>query len=108
MKLPSDLNIVAVNFGLFESESGYQLYLIGSSSYDDTDDDWSTNEDFIPKQKYFDKVLRAKDYQQTLFETETLINKFLSSDSYEDSILNEVKYITYGFDDGDLHNIDKK
>ena len=32
-------NIVALNFGIFESENGYCVYLIGSESYDVDDDD---------------------------------------------------------------------
>ena len=34
-------NIVALNFGIFESENGYCVYLIGSESYDVDDDDWA-------------------------------------------------------------------
>ena len=34
-------NIVALNFGIFESENGYCVYLIGSESYDADDDDWA-------------------------------------------------------------------
>lgn len=42
--LPSD--IVAFNFGLFESEEGYCIYLTGSKFYDESDDDWACDIDF--------------------------------------------------------------
>ena len=44
--LPSD--IVAFNFGLFESEEGYCIYLTGSKFYDESDDDWACDIDFEP------------------------------------------------------------
>ena len=48
--LPAD--IVAFNFGLFETENGYGIYLIGSKSYDEQDDDWACDIDFEPEDKY--------------------------------------------------------
>ena len=48
--LPSD--IVAFNFGLFESEEGYCIYLTGSKFYDESDDDWACDIDFEPNRKY--------------------------------------------------------
>ena len=32
-------NVVALNFGLYEAECGYGLYLDGSAEYDEDDDD---------------------------------------------------------------------
>ena len=43
-KLPQ--NIVALNFNLYEGP--YALDLIGSATYDESDEDWACNEDFIP------------------------------------------------------------
>lgn len=46
--------IVAFNFGLFEQDKGYCVYLTGSTQYDATDDDWACNIDFEPKEKYIE------------------------------------------------------
>ena len=45
--LPSD--IVAFNFGLFESEERYCIYLTGSIFYDESDDDWACDIDYETK-----------------------------------------------------------
>lgn len=45
-------SIIAFNFGLFETEEGYSLYLICSSEFDEDDADWATTEDFTPIDKY--------------------------------------------------------
>ena len=46
-------NIVALNFGIFESENGYCVYLIGSESYDVDDDDWACDEVFTTRDQPF-------------------------------------------------------
>lgn len=43
-KLPED--IVALNFNLYEGP--YAIDLIGSATFDESDEDWACNEDFIP------------------------------------------------------------
>ena len=51
-----DSSIIAINFGIFESENGYQLYLAGFKVYDKDNDDWASGlGDFSPKDKYFQK-----------------------------------------------------
>ena len=49
-----DSEIVALNFGIFQTKKSYSIYLIGSKSYDPNDDDWACNEDFVPSMKYFE------------------------------------------------------
>ena len=44
-KLPE--NIVALNFNIYEGP--YAIDLIGSATFDESDEDWACNEDFIPK-----------------------------------------------------------
>jgi len=49
-------NIIAFNLGLFKSEEGYCIYMIGSQQYDETDDDWACDDDYEPKEKYFKNI----------------------------------------------------
>lgn len=51
---PPPDDVVAYNFGIFESEGGYILYLVGSREYDPDDDDWACHEDYVPVEKYFE------------------------------------------------------
>lgn len=103
-----ETEITAFNFGLFETTDGYSIYLIGSKNYDPTDDDWATNVDFEPKDKYlhFDiDLVIDKDWEELLKISVELIEKYVSSDDFKTSILKNAMAITTGFDGGDLQRI---
>jgi hypothetical protein len=55
---PAD--VIAFNFGLFESDQGYRMYLVGSLEYSEDDDDWACIE--LPKEEY--RYLRLPDEVQ--------------------------------------------
>ncbi len=100
--------IVAFNFGLFETENGYTIYLIGSETFDEEDDDWATNVDFEPEEKYFEldsSLVKRKDWQEVLEITEKRVKEYLNSESLNNTIFKNAKAITTGFDDGDLLRI---
>jgi hypothetical protein len=100
-----DNSIIGFNFGLFETTNGFEMYLIGSKTFDKDDVDWATNVDFEPKQKYFQfgKEFSAdKDWQEILKISETLIFNYVSSEKFKTSIFANAKGITTGFDDGNL------
>ena len=42
-------DIIAYWVGIFETEEGYETYLIGSREFDSNDDDWACNVDFTPE-----------------------------------------------------------
>lgn len=98
-------NIQALNFGMFESENRYAVYLIGSNEYDTEDDDWACNEDFVPNNKYLEFNqeeicnLDWEDFQELMVESSK--NIISSKDISEYKILN-IDNITTGFDDGEL------
>lgn len=98
-------NIQALNFGIYESENGYTVYLTGSMEYDIEDDDWACNEDFVPNNRYleFDQEeickLDWEDFQE--YMVESLKNIISLKDISEYKILN-VENIATGFDDGEL------
>ena len=103
-KIPT--NIIAINFGLFESDKNYILYLIGSKTYDESDDDWATEVDYEPKNKYL-KLNDTKnmDWKEVQNETEKIIVELIYVENFEDSIFSKINNITVGFDDGDLIKI---
>ena len=103
-----DKSIIAFNFGLFESEDGYTIYLIGSKEFDEDDPDWATNIDFEPEEKYF--PLATEDYnhlkwEQVLQKIKTQLEDFSKTDKFKSSFFSKAKAITTGFDDGDLERI---
>ncbi|MFL9483369.1 hypothetical protein ACI6Q2_11375 [Chitinophagaceae bacterium LWZ2-11] len=100
-----DKSIIAYNFGIFETETGYSVYLTGSNHFDKNDPDWATNENFIPKTKYYS--LPASDYKDLTWEEilETIrlhLQDFINTEKYKNSFFINAKAITTGFDDGDL------
>ncbi|RDV15471.1 hypothetical protein DXT99_08220 [Pontibacter diazotrophicus] len=98
-------SIVAFNFGLFETERSYTIYLIGSETFDEDDDDWATNVDFEPEEKYFElepSTVNGKDWESVLEVSEGLISEYVNSENFNNSIFKNAEAITTGFDDGDL------
>jgi hypothetical protein len=101
-------SIIAFNFGLFESVNGYTVYLIGSETFDEEDDDWATNVDFEPQEKYFEldsSFVKGKDWQEVLEISEELVKEYLNSESLDNTIFKNAEAITTGFDDGELVRI---
>ena len=100
-----DNSIIGFNFGLFETTNGFEMYLIGSKKFEIDDEDWATQVDFEPKQKYFQfgKEFSAdKDWQAIQQLSEQLIRSYVPSEKFKTSLLANAKGITTGFDDGNL------
>jgi hypothetical protein len=95
--LPDD--IIAINFGLFEP---FGIEMIGSKQYDANDDDWACEEDYVPKHRLCPSLIftRSRTWQEVLEEMILLMKELM----VELPNLNiwKVKYITIGFNDGDL------
>lgn len=89
-------NIVALNFGIFESENGYCVYLIGSESYDVDDDDWACDVDYEPVDKYLNIEGVDVDPDKFLNEVITILLDIISLEKVSAWLLH-TKYITVGF-----------
>ena len=105
-KLPSS-SIKAYNFGIIETKNGYSIYLIGSSKYNESHDDWACEEDYVPKEKY---LHLSKEYGDLEWkEVEKIVahalRDYVKSEEFENSFLFQATAITIGFDDGDLTRI---
>lgn len=99
--------IIALNFGLFETQTGYGIYLIGSTEYDEDDSDWAC----LPCD------FEAKNYQLTLENTKNndwesfqnlvidTLNTYLKNPTFSQRMFAKISHITTGFDDGDLEVI---
>lgn len=92
--LPSD--IVAFNFGLFESEEGYCIYLTGSKFYDESDDDWACDIDFEPNRKYLmlaSGSIQNMNWKQILYKVKNIIFNFITANAYKLPLFSdEAKY----------------
>lgn len=101
--LPEDIQ--ALNFGIFESENGYTVYLTGSNEYDAAADDWACNEDFVPNNRYLEfdqKEVSMLDWKEFLNLIVDSLRNIISLENYSEYKILNVANITSGFDDGDL------
>lgn len=97
-KLPQ--NIVALNFNLYEGP--YALDLIGSATYDESDEDWACNEDFIPKLRRCPSlgIPDDKSWEEVLKIVESILRDLIRE--MPDIELFKVQHIAVGFVDGNL------
>ena len=101
-------DIVAFNFGLFESENGYTVYVIGAKTFDDEDPDWASEVDFEPEEKYLhinSEETEGLQWDEVLEKVKAIIQEFVSSEKFSTSFMKHAEAITAGFDDGDLIRI---
>ncbi len=98
----SQPTIRAFNFGIFEGENGYVVYLIGSETFDPDDPDWTCQVDFEPEEKYL-VLEESSDMHWTEIQTlvEALIRNVLETHP-DMPLFADNQAITVGFDDGDL------
>ena len=73
-----EITIIAYWFGLFESTEGYEIYLIGTKTFDEDDPDWVCNPDFIPKNKYLTVGLKDAEWQSVLEEVKKYLTNYLN------------------------------
>lgn len=98
-------DVIAFNFGIFEDQQvGYKLYIAGLKVYDSEDNDWATEEDYIPQERYFTLCVKSheEDWKQVQDKVVEMIKTYQSTPDYLDSFLSKAKAVTTGFDDGEL------
>lgn len=103
--IPRDIE--AVNIGLFEIKRGYAVYINGSEEYDEDDEDWACNDDYMPDTYLFFSHNKYARMPWETFQNEmtaALMNIFASDN---EEILNYFgnRIVTTGFDDGNLVRI---
>jgi hypothetical protein len=102
---PAD-DIIAYNFGIFESEKGYTLYLAGFKEYDKQNDDWAVGlGDFVPVENYFPlpkNEYKRLEWDEVQEKVSNMVKDYMGKDSFRNSFLDKAIAITTGFDDGDL------
>ena len=105
---PAPSDIMALNIGIFETESGYSLYMIGTNSYDANNDDWACNEQFAPDEKYLEiSKSDLKDMDEASFQNvvKNVLEMYTKDKILNPSSLFYNKVITLGFDEGNLVRI---
>jgi hypothetical protein len=103
-----DKDIIAFNFGLFETIEGFTIYLIGTKEFDEDDGDWAIEPDYEPAHEYLEinpDETEGLQWNDVLKRAVDIITRYVNSEEFHHSILKDAKAITTGFDDGDLTRI---
>ncbi len=101
-------DIVAFNFGLFETIEGFTIYLIGAKNFDEANEDWAVEPDFEPGNEYLEINPDETDglqWNDVLQKAVDIITRYVDSEEFQRSILKDAQAITTGFDDGNLTRI---
>ncbi len=96
--------IKAFYFGLFESEAGFTIYLMGSEFIDEPVEDWDLDTSYFPKERYFEISIK-KNWDIFLDEVRVNLEGFIQTDLFKNSFFAKAEHIFLGFDDGDLIKI---
>ena len=101
------IEVIAYNFGLFESDKGFMMYIVGAFEYSEEDDDWACIEPPAKPHRYLrlPDALQTKPWDLILDYCENLLKDLEKEGSLNKTFLHNAKAITTGFDDGELVKI---
>ena len=98
-------DIVAYYFGIIETTNGFEVYLTGSKIFDEEDEDWACNVDFVPKDKYYKIEYETDEWEFVLKLVQQMLEGYVQTKDFAGSFLENSIAIAYGFDGGDLYRI---
>ena len=108
-------DIIAINFGLYETENSIQLYICGSNEWHSDDESWASNNDYFPEDTYqsitlYENLYRVLENNLVLGTFLTIASTIMFVNTYV--LNNPGKFakdvaLATGFDDGDLYNFNK-
>ncbi|MBR6169340.1 MAG: hypothetical protein IKQ51_01360 [Bacteroidaceae bacterium] len=96
--------IIALNFGLYETEKGFCIYLVGACNYDEDDDSWAEEVENVPRE-FFLEIVTQCDWQDFQEQTARILTDELKQRSINPLSPFHNMIITTGFDDGNLIRI---
>lgn len=96
--------IIALYFGIYETATGFCIYLTGSKKYDATNDDWACSVDYEPPMNYLsiDSTLGWEKFFDTV---SAIIAEYVNEHLIGKAKLFSNKIVAIGFDDGQLLRI---
>jgi len=99
--------VVAFNFGLYESEEGFLIYLAGAFEYTEDNDDWAVLAPPTKDYRYLklpDEI--QKESQEVILKlTKSALSELEIEGILKMDLLKNAKAITTGFDGGKLVKI---
>lgn len=101
------IEVIAFNIGIYESENGFELYLVGGYEYDEDDDDWACIEmpEAIHRYMSLPPELSKLKWEDLLKNIANTLKELEKEGRFKTTILKNAQAITTGFDDGELIKI---
>lgn len=96
-------NIIAYNFNLYDGDGTYDIQLIGSDEFDESDPDWACSEVYSSEEDicYIEITDELENWEKAQKIFAEYVRKYLESGKYAD-VLKSAKAIGIGFVDGDI------
>ncbi|WP_347838572.1 hypothetical protein [uncultured Draconibacterium sp.] len=99
--------VVVFNFGIYQSDEGYVMYLVGGFEFTETNDNWAHLE--MPKQDYRYLLLPAmvqdKPWQLVVEYCKNTLLEMESEGLLRKNLLKNAQFLTIGYDEGELTRI---
>ncbi len=99
--------VVVFNLGIYESDEGYVMYLVGGFEYTEENDGWATLE--MPKNDYryllLPEHVQNKPMPLVLEYCKNTLKELEEDGTFRKNILQNATALTTGFDDGELFKI---
>lgn len=96
-------DVIAYNFGLFETDSCYAIHLVDSNEKEEQNavgkNDADTAFNYYPLSK---KQYEGLEWKQVLDKIKSQVKEFLNTKKFKNSSFAKAKTMTIRFDDGDL------
>ena len=101
-KLPEDIE--GFSFNLIENSGDFSVELVGTSSFDEDDQDWACDEIFEPNRRAISIPEKYSELQweSCLDNMQTLLINYIKSNEKGALVLQRAQGIGIGFVDGDL------
>jgi len=99
--------VLGFNFGIFETETGYSMYLVGSFEYDENDDDWASVEPPKGQHRYLTISLEKEpdSWESVLKYCANILRELENEGKLNIPMLENAVAVTTGFDEGELIRI---
>jgi len=104
-KMP--LNVIAVNFNLYEGEyKTYDIELIGSAIFNEEDDDWACEKIFSTEESLFSIPIYddISDWRESMTFIKEMIEEYMKVGEYSNKLI-QLQAVGLGFVDGDIELI---
>src|SRR5262245_13870257 len=95
--------VVAFNFNLYEHESEFAIQLVGTSSFDMSNEDWACDEVFSSGEDlfYLSHAIVGNQWQSALETAKSLVKNYLDLGKQAD-VLKRSRGVGVGFVDGNI------